>query len=75
MYTTNDPLAYAADYCMVFPKGLPNKVGKGSIIETDDYIIFFREDTPENIKQRFIKDYAEWFAKKRAEHENGIYID
>lgn len=73
MYPINDPLAYAADYCMVFPKGLPNKVGKGSIVETDDYIIFFREDTPENIKQRFIKDYAEHHAKIKADEAAGIF--
>lgn len=54
---------YASGYYMVFPAGFKRDVGKGSIHETKDYIIYFKPDTPEDIKQRLIKDYAEYFEK------------
>ena len=48
---------YAAKYCMVFPKGLEKnrEIGQGSLVIEDDYLIYFRPETPENIKQRFQK--------------------
>ncbi|HOO07254.1 MAG TPA: hypothetical protein PLH83_12335 [Ruminococcus sp.] len=52
---------YATGYYAIFPAGLKRDVGKGSIHETKDYIIYFKPDTPEEIKQRLIKDYAEYF--------------
>lgn len=63
---------YASDYCMVFPKGLEKnrKIGKGSIVIEEDYIIYFKEDTPDDVKERFIKDYADYHRK---EIESGIY--
>lgn len=71
MYRNEQLFPYAEDYCMVFPRGLENKkTGKGSIVIEEDYIIYFKEETPEEIKQRFIKDYAEWYSEKKA---TGLY--
>lgn len=67
MYIEHDPFEYASKYCMVFPKGLESRYdGVGSVVAEDDYIIYFVPDTPEDIKQRFIKDYAEYHAKEKA---------
>lgn len=60
MYPANDRFAYARGYFGVFPKGFSRTAGEGSTYETDEYIICFKKDTPEDIKQRVIKDYAEY---------------
>ena len=75
MYLKNDPLLYAAEYCMVFPRGMEkeHKVGVGSLVIEEDYIIYFKAETPEDIKQRFIKDYAEYHRKELEEQKNGIF--
>lgn len=66
MYLKNDPFEYAARYCMVFPKGLENReIGEGSLVIEEDYLIFFRKDTPENIKERFISEYASYYAENK----------
>lgn len=66
MYLSKDPFDYASDYCMVFPRGMENRdVGEGSIVIEDEYIIYFKKGTPEDIKERFIKDYARYYAKKK----------
>ena len=71
-YVTKPLFEYAMDYCMVFPKGLENKynVGNGSLLVEKDYLIYFKPNTPEDIKEWFIKDYAEYYKKKKIE---GIY--
>ena len=71
-YSSELLFPYAADFCMVFPKGLEKnrKVGKGSIVIEEDYIISFKENTPDEVKTRFIKDYAEYHKK---EIESGNY--
>ncbi len=60
-YKSEPLFPYAIGYCAIFPAGFKRDVGKGSIHETKDYIIYFKPDTPEDIKQRLIKDYAEYF--------------
>jgi len=56
---------------MIFPRGIENrKVGNGSIVVEDDYIIYFEPTTPDDIKQRLIKDYAEYHKK---ELESGVF--
>lgn len=71
MYRTEPLFPYATGYYMVFPKGLENRgVGEGSIVVEDEYVIYFKPDTPENIKQRLIKDYAEYYKKEK---ESGIF--
>lgn len=61
MYEANYRFAYA-EGCWVFPKGLIEKRGfKDCEIHSEsDYDICFKRDTPEDIKQRFIKEYAEY---------------
>lgn len=71
MYRTEPLFPYAEKYYAILPPALKNnEVGKGSIVIEDEYIIYFKPDTPENIKQRFIKDYAEYHAKEKA---SGIF--
>lgn len=62
-YKSEPLFPYAIGYYAIFPAGFKRDVGKGSIHETKDYIIYFKPDTPEEIKQRVIKDYAEYFEK------------
>lgn len=75
MYRTKPLFPYAENYYMIFPKGMEKgrKVGKGSIVVEEDYIIYFKPETPEDIKQRFIKDYAEYHRKELEEQKNGIF--
>lgn len=60
MYPANDRFAYARGCFMVFPKGFNREIGKGSLHEADDYIIYFKPNTPDEIKHRLIKEYAEY---------------
>ena len=41
-------------------------MGEGSIVAADDYIIYFKPDTPEDIKERFAKDYVAYHEKVKA---------
>lgn len=61
MYEANYRFAYA-EGCCVFPKGFIEKRRfKDCEIHSEaDYDICFKQDTPEDIKQRFIKEYAEY---------------
>ena len=67
MYRTEPLFPYAEDYYMIFPRGLENKnVGEGSIVIEDEYIIYFKPETPEDVKNSLVKDYAEYYAKKKS---------
>ena len=71
MYRTKPLFPYAENYYAIFPKSMKdNQVGKGSIVVEDVYIIYFQPNTPEDIKQRLIKDYAEYYEKQK---QNGIW--
>ena len=58
---------YANGYCSVFPKGLEKqfKSGKGHIVLEDEYIVVVNNDTPKEIEQRFLKEYAEYYAETK----------
>ena len=73
-YNSTPLFPYAVNYCMVFPKGLEKnrEIGAGSLVIEDDYLIYFKPNTPEDIKQRFIKDYAEYHKNKL---KSDVYID
>lgn len=68
-YRSSPLFPYATGYYMVFPAGLKRNVGKGSIHETKDYTIYFKPDTPDEIKQRLIKDYAEYFEHHKTDDD------
>ncbi|MGN0619204.1 MAG: hypothetical protein ACI4J7_09315 [Ruminiclostridium sp.] len=71
MYRTTPLFPYADGYYSVFPRGIEKRnVGKGSIIVEDDYVLYFTSDTPDDIKQRLVKDYAEYHRKEK---ESGLY--
>ena len=73
-YSSKPLFPYALGCCMVFPKGFEKNrdIGKGSLIVEEEYVIYFKENTPENIKLRFIKDYAEHYKKQK---DSGVYCD
>ncbi len=72
MYRTTSLFSYAEPYYSIFPCGLEEnrEVGNGSIVIEEEYIIYFKPETPEHIKQRFIHDYAEYHKKQK---ESGVY--
>lgn len=71
MYRSKPLFPYADGYYAIFPKGLENRdVGNGSIVVESDYIIYFKPETPDDIKQRLVKDYAEYYKKEK---ESGIF--
>lgn len=61
MYEVNDRFSYARGYFAIFPKGFNRAFGEGTIHETDEYIIYFKKNTPKEIKQRVVKEYAEYY--------------
>ncbi len=66
MYRTKSLFPYAEGYYAIFPRGLENReVGGGSVVIEEEYIIYFKSDTPQEIKDRFVKDYAEYYAKEK----------
>lgn len=66
-YRSEPLFPYATGMFWIFPTGFRKDWDKGSIHETKYYTIYFKEGTPEDIKQRVIKDYAEY----RRTHEIG----
>lgn len=66
--------SYADGYCSVFPRGIEKrfKSGKGHIVLEDEYIVVIKDDTPEDIERRFLKEYAEFYSKTQ---KNNIYLD
>ena len=71
MYRTEPLFPYAEGYYAIFPRGLENrKVGSGSIVIEKEYIIYFKADTPQEIKDRLVKDYADYHAAEKA---SGIF--
>lgn len=65
-YRSEPLFPYARGMYWIFPAGFKRNVGKGSINETENYIIYFVKGTPEDIKTRLISDYAEY-------HKNHIH--
>lgn len=61
MYEVNDRFSYARGYFAFFPKGFNRALGDRTIHETDEYIIYFKKNTPKEIKQRVVKEYAEYY--------------
>lgn len=75
-YPSELPFAYASEYCYgVIPKGIldDRKSGNCIVHKEEDYTIFFKENIPEDIKQRFIKDYRAYYLKKKEEQLKGIF--
>ena len=55
------------------PSGLPDRFYPDEPERryfTKDYVICFDKDVTEDLKQRLIKDYAEYYAKEKA---SGVY--
>ena len=72
MYRSESEFPYAEGYYGIFPRGAieDRPVGAGSIVIEEDYTIYFRPDTPQDVKDRFVKDYAEAYKKRKA---SGVY--
>ena len=66
MYRTESLFPYADGYYGIFPRSQEHRrIGEGSIVIEEDYIIYFKPETPEDIKNRFIKDYAEYHKSQK----------
>ncbi len=63
MYPVENPFPYASGYYAIFPRNFKRDIGDGSIVVADDYLIYFKPGTPEEIKTRLVKDYAEYHKK------------
>ena len=69
--STNFPCPYAKGLFHVFPKGFEkdgNKdrdIGEGSIEVCNDYVIYFKPGVSQETKSRIIKDYGEFYNKRR----------
>lgn len=75
-YTSKPLFSYADGMFMIMPPGLPDRFYPNEKTRkhiTEDYVICFNPDVPENIKERLIKDYSEYYHKKREEEFSGIY--
>lgn len=73
MYKTVSDFPYADGYYMIMPPGLPSNFypeDPNRKHVTDEYVICFQKNTPEDIKKRLIRDYAEYHKKEK---ESGIY--
>ncbi|MDP4152874.1 MAG: hypothetical protein Q8865_05450 [Bacillota bacterium] len=57
MYYKKDPFDYTKGYVLVLP----------------DNTIYFRSDTPEDIKERFTKNWSEYLLDIEDRHKNGDY--
>lgn len=73
MYRIKPLFPYADGMYTIMPPGLrenfyPEEENRKHI--TDDYVICFNGDVPEDIKQKLIKDYAEYHRKEK---ETGVY--
>lgn len=67
MYTREPLFSYAEGFYMLLPSGLPKRFykGDGEYVFTNDYVIYFKPDTPEDIKNRLIEDYSKYVANKK----------
>lgn len=66
MYRTESLFPYADGYYGIFPRGQEHReIGEGSVVIEDDYIIYFEPETPEDVKSRFVKDYADYHKKQK----------
>ena len=73
MYRTKPLFEYADGMYMIMQSGLPDRFYPEEPERkhiTNDYVICFMVDTPEDVKQKLIKDYAEYHKKEK---ESGLY--
>lgn len=73
MYRTEPLFPYmnSVEY-MIMPSGLPERFYPEEAERkhiTEHYVICFGKNVPEDIKERFIKDYADYYAKAKASGE------
>ncbi|MGN0556316.1 MAG: hypothetical protein ACI4IV_00550 [Acutalibacteraceae bacterium] len=67
MYSSKPLFPYASGYVLILPTTMKDiELHGGSIVECDEYIIYFKPETPEEVKTRFVKEYAEHYAERKA---------
>ena len=73
MYLQDQPFPYAEKYYMILPVEFARNHERDGwdVIEQDDYSICFKPNTPDDIKERFVREYAEYYKKMR---EKGLLI-
>lgn len=69
MYKREVLFPYAIGYYLIIPRGIEDKYSSknGTLIKENEYAIFFKEDTPKEIIERFTKEYSEYYEKKKNE--------
>lgn len=60
---------------MSYPKEQPYSYARGYYRILPDDSIYFSPDTPEDIKERFTKEWAEHLKKRDEERSQGIWRD
>ena len=67
MYSKEHPFPYAEKYYMILPVEFARTHEKGEwdVIEQDDYSICFKPNTPDDIKERFVREYAAYYQKMK----------
>ncbi len=74
MYNPKSPFSYIEGNYSIMPPGLPERFYPKKDEDkyfTEDYVICFMGDVSKELKDRFIKEYTEYFIKMR---EAGIYL-
>ena len=74
MYSSKIPLPYIFGHYAIMPPGLPDRFYPEKDEDkyfTEHYVICFMGNVSKELKERFIKEYAEYFKKRR---EDGIYL-
>lgn len=73
MYRTKPLFPYADGVYAIMPPGLPDRFypeEKDRVHVEKDYVICFDKGVSDDIKQRLIKDYAEYHKKEK---ESGVF--
>ena len=73
MYNSKAPFPYIFGHYAIMPPGLPDRFYPEKEEDryfTKHYVICFMGDVSKELKERFIKEYAEYYKKIR---ESGIY--
>lgn len=67
MYTAEPLFPYAQGKYSVMPSGLPERFypeDANRVYKTENYVICFDEGVSQEIKQRLIDDYAEYYLQR-----------
>ena len=73
MYRSEPLFPYIKGQYAIMPSGLPSRfypTEESRVHKEKEYVICFDKDVPDEKKQRFIKEYADYYSKKK---ESGLF--